>query len=1008
MATTDKVVSFERKMLVSRERWGDNFLTYLRQEIESVTKSVFFSGGVVEDATIGITSSTNDTFTLDTSSASRVCDGLGHVMDLASLPSGDITDYPFENTNLDTYFVGIRFQSVADTVERNPRTALPQYVLTEDTIGELGDPDSVADNTTFIRLVVDGLLEASIDHSGRPVKVYLKTPVSPTASVAFHTGTVAFTGGLNVIDIPYTVAQGPLGQTAPSFPISLTAADYTVHVEGPSWFGGTDLRLDPTNYAFVGIITGNGPAATPTGFDISDQNTVFLLSLDKAYRAGVTTTPAPGRSILVDKWAMELDQSATTQRQQDPANTPLLISKIGETINGGSAKIVETPWDTKTFGTWDLQVMSAGVGSDLQPTETVNVATATITFTRGAINLTGAEVSQFLRELTSHVRITGSALGNDGLYVVSAVASSATLNVTELDGTSPGFSAESGLTATVYMTSNRRATVPDPLAVAYSGETSWEHQFPVTGRGLLMRMFGDPLGLAEANINPFLQGDWFSGSGDSTWMRWFPGQLQMRGGGNLNQANKHFGEGDDRITGTGAIQIDKRDDWGLHADWQAQEADLEWGFDYRGNDFGKDLSTNESGIQLSGSLRHPWTDYDGGNENIHASEAFTQASASTITLTRVGADVANVPADASNLANFVLAELEYSTANAADGIYWVSAKVGSDVLALKKLDGGNPAITAGSGTVRLYGGSFFGPLPIARGAAGIRPGWIHSLVQPTTEGGGLLHMTHRYPSRTAANLHAVSATGPDSTDITWALKGSMMFAKSISTNIANVPPADDSIGTGLIHATIIDLDASAPRELSLPTTISDTDVIVRSGGGTWTITRVINRFRGQAWSNQSGGTFSVGESTWGPNDSATTQLARSHDSQTPGSVEAYYWIPLNLPQGCTFTEVDVRVTPVIGDGTGNAFGIRVLRKQWDLTTNESLRGTSVVRASGGATTLQTVNYVADQNQVIDNATYEYYLGMEKSITATATADLLYGIRVTFTVASLGQSLFDCI
>jgi len=1008
MATTDKVVNFERKMLVPRSRWNDNFLTYLRQEIEGVTKAVFFTGGVIEDDTIGITSSVNDTFTLDITNASRVADGLGHVMDLSKLASSLITDYPFANTNLATYFVGIRFASVADTVERNPRTAAPQYVLTEDSIGELGDPDSVADNTTFIRLVIDGLLEASVDHSGRPVKVFLKTPVSPTGSIAFFSGAIAFTGGLNVIDIPYTAAQGPLGQTTPTFPISLDATKYTVHVQGPSWFEDTDLRNDPTNYAFLGIITGNGPAATPTAFDVSDQNTVFLLSLDKAYRAGTTATPAPGRSILVDKSAVLLRQSATSQRQQDPANTPFLIDKVGETIDFGSVKQGRTPWDTRTLGTMDLQTLADAVsGGDLQPSEVAAITVGNeIDFTRPA-DFTDLDLLAHMPLAHVLVSLSGSSLGNNGLYLQSGFGFGGnTLIVTNLDGTAANLTIESGLTAVVYVVTHRRKTAPDWQALTFDGtDHTWEHSFPITARGGRMRMLGRQLALTEANVNSFLQFSIHNDDAENLWMRWLPGQLQMRGGGNLNRTNKIFSEGDDRITGHAFFQVDKRDQFGLDAAFQAEETDDEWGYDYRGSDFGKDITSDEAGLQLSAACRHPWTDHDGGAQNIHAVEPFTQASGATITLTRIGVDVVNIPADATNLANFVLVELEYSTPTAADGVYWVSAKSGTNVLALKKLDGGNPTITVGSGNVRLYAGSFFGPLPIGRGAAGTRLGWIHSLVQPATLGGGLLHMAHRYPDRVSSDYHLVSATGPDDADITFALRGSVTFAKSLTTNILNTPSQDDSIRTARTESTEIPLSNSV-WELLFPDTLSNADVIRRSSGGTWTVTRVLNRFRGQAFSNQAGGAFSVGEATWGPDDTVDPLFGNQHRSQPSTAVLNIYYFPLTLPQGATLTVLEIRVIPVLGTGGATSLGVDIRRKQWDLTTSVQLLSTGVVRASGGSATLQTVTYTANQNNVIDNTLQEYYIVIEGS--TSGSDDQLFGARVTFTVQVLGQSLFDIV
>ena len=215
MPTGDKRVNLYHKRNVPQEGWEEHFFTFLDNKVNDTTRAAFLSAGVLDDKQIGLTSSVNDTISLDLTDADRGIDDSGHIVDLGNLDASLYEDYPFENNTGDTYYVGFRYQSVPNDLERNPRSSEPEYPWYLDTIGELGNPDSVTDNSTDITLVIDGILENGVDHSGRPVVVWLVNPVSPVDSVGYYTGTVVYSGGENQVVIPYTALAGPLGQTAP-------------------------------------------------------------------------------------------------------------------------------------------------------------------------------------------------------------------------------------------------------------------------------------------------------------------------------------------------------------------------------------------------------------------------------------------------------------------------------------------------------------------------------------------------------------------------------------------------------------------------------------------------------------------------------------------------------------------------------------------------------------------------------------------------------------------------
>lgn len=188
-------------------------------------------------------------------------------------------------------------------------------------------------------------------------------------------------------------------------------------------------------------------------------------------------------------------------------------------------------------------------------------------------------------------------------------------------------------------------------------------------------------------------------------------------------------------------------------------------------------------------------------------------------------------------------------------------------------------------------------------------------------------------------------------------------------------------------------------------TEANTQIVTKTGGGSWTVDRVINRFRGQPYVQNVA--LGIGADTWGVGGAAATAADR-HDSLTAASEPAIYYFPIYVPFGATLNSMSVRVTPVIGDGTANAFSVELRRKSWSATTGADLNSSgNPVNASGGATTLQTVTYTCNQNNVIDNGTYEYWAILVKSATGAATDDLLYGARVNITVTALGRSWFDC-
>lgn len=440
MPTGSHKINVYEKRLLERSAIDENFLTFLVGTIDEVAAAIFQgTSGVLDDDEIEITSSSNDTFTLDVTNASRCIVQSGQIIDLLLRPSSLYTTVAFENATGSTYSVGIKFAEVERGIELNPRTGDPEYPKLIQTYGELAHPDSVSDQTTYIRLVIDSVTDLGDgeDHSGRTVRVWLDDPVSPLESVAYWEGTTSYSASPgNYVDIPYTSPNGPLGQDVGASPPSTTASDYWVFIEGPSIRdkANKDLSTDG-DYAFIGEITGNGPAATPVGFDVSGQNPVFINSLDRAYDGA--TGSGSGRMIYVDSEAVEMrtrggntDELGATlriDRKNDNDDGGSCLQTICDEIGGYEANQVHFIPLTHTAGSMIIDNPASSTNPDLVTrTGSVNWVTSNVNPRSDMVWLQGFSTI-------------------DGLYFLYTTPTATQLQLRNLDGSTPTFpGAETG------------------------------------------------------------------------------------------------------------------------------------------------------------------------------------------------------------------------------------------------------------------------------------------------------------------------------------------------------------------------------------------------------------------------------------------------------------------------------------------------------------------------------------------------------------------------------------
>jgi hypothetical protein len=484
MPTADRKISIYSKRLLSLTAIKDNFLDFLKETIDEVAAGVFqANSGVLDADTIGLgVGGTNSQFTLDLANAFRVIVGTGEIINLSRITGAGITvNVPYENDGSSDYYVGIKYAEVEDGIELNSRTGDPEYPSLKQSYGEGDTPDLVTDNTTYIRVRINSITESGVDHTGRNVKVWLVDPVSGVESVAFFTGTSAYSAPNNYVDIPYSGAAGPLGQDTTSNPPSTTPSDYKVFIEGASWKKNTDLRTD-SDYAFIGIITSTGGVPT---FDISDQFSIFAISLDAAYDGA--TGAGGGRIIVLDSGAMErrVPVAGTGDDQQYADRIDVFD---GVDHDGGLEVVMRAGAVTERSG-GGLAVFKPmkEPADDLRATEAVTLGSSTnrVTFTRGAVDLTDANV----RDRSDYCLLSGfSPASINKLYKIVARTTSY-VDVEELDGTVPSFSSEVG-----------NAHLLRPMLMSVDQEYDAASTSPVVNRSLFVMGSNDPVNDATAGV----------------------------------------------------------------------------------------------------------------------------------------------------------------------------------------------------------------------------------------------------------------------------------------------------------------------------------------------------------------------------------------------------------------------------------------------------------------------------------------------------------------------------
>lgn len=375
MATGQSKINIYLKKFLPQQQMVLNFLDYLRnQDIENLklqypNQGFFYGNSLAGSGPDEITAAT----------PSLATDGQGNLLKLD--PAEAVAT--FENALGIPYHVGMRYNVLEQGTEVNVRTGQIEYTFFKDAIGEKGEPNSVTDNGTTLRLIVDSIFEAGVSHAGRQVIVYLKRAVGQAD--AFFTGVVQWDGSNNYVDTTHLI-----GQTAGL--VSIDPSDYWVFAPGLTIRRNTDLSLDPV-YVYYGIVTGVGAGNTPTPADI-DTSLATVLYTGGSFSSVVDNL----RSFLVGggdiSWDLANEElSWTADLRVKLASRPFDYQMIPDTIVLQDGECAYIDADGVTGGIKSLIVVPLADVPDVETAMPIVYRNGNdIIFRGGALELEGDDV----------------------------------------------------------------------------------------------------------------------------------------------------------------------------------------------------------------------------------------------------------------------------------------------------------------------------------------------------------------------------------------------------------------------------------------------------------------------------------------------------------------------------------------------------------------------------------------------------------------------------------------
>jgi len=255
------------KRLVGHGSFKNYFLDYLRNSVVDIFGRVYDKDGTLHTSKLGFNFPGNDRLAFDDNKEGA--DGSGHILQAVSY---EVEDYNFENQTGNNYDVGLHYAEKPVGIQINPRTAYPEYQRWEELVGVSDEPVSVTDQGggVYRFRLPTSMCPWDRTCAGRKCLVWMKTPAKGalTEAIAVIELTVEFST-YNYVDVD--TGTYTLGQTI----FSVDETKYAVLLRGPTIARTGDLDIEAAaDYWYIGEVTGNGPSATPTTSDITDQRLI--------------------------------------------------------------------------------------------------------------------------------------------------------------------------------------------------------------------------------------------------------------------------------------------------------------------------------------------------------------------------------------------------------------------------------------------------------------------------------------------------------------------------------------------------------------------------------------------------------------------------------------------------------------------------------------------------------------------------------------------------------------
>jgi len=357
MATGDKKVYIFNKRIMSLEDFRDRFLGFLDGVAKSALGRVFRTDGAFDTAITVTASVSANKVDVAAASAFSATDGLGNVLEgTAATSSLQGVKIPPDAGAAIVYYLGLKYESVPRGIVTNPKTQVYEYDYLEDTIGVLGVPNTVAVEGDGLRITVNSLTESDYDHSGRTVRVWLKSvtdsgigPQSPDAAVAFEEVAVEYDAGDNTI-----LTTGTLGQLTPSTDSSL----YQVLLIGPKVVRSTveDLRTAEGIF-FVAAITA---AATGDPITVISHTDQVVHGDFGGHLEDVIETAGGHTKIAVKAYEGDSEQRQISVVPSAGGDPVFSVDEDGDVVIGGDLTI----GGSEIVSTTEIVLGSAELGDD--------------------------------------------------------------------------------------------------------------------------------------------------------------------------------------------------------------------------------------------------------------------------------------------------------------------------------------------------------------------------------------------------------------------------------------------------------------------------------------------------------------------------------------------------------------------------------------------------------------------------------------------------------------------